>query len=76
MTKKIIIGVIVAIVIWWSWGFVDAIMDHRGGMKYPEMKSKTEQFKDPVRKSGYRTYTNNFAEEKSTKKALDEVLGE
>lgn len=76
MVKKIIWILIIAVAVWWCCGFVGAIMDHRDGMKAPEMNARMEQIKDPVRKSGYRTYTQNFTEEKPSKKALDEVLGE
>lgn len=73
--KKIIVILVLALLGWWASGFVNAIIDHRGGMKAPAMKAKTEQFKDPVRKSGYRTYAQNFTDEKPSRKALDEVLG-
>lgn len=74
MLKKTIIYLVVLAALWWCFGFVEAINDSSKGRSSPQLLEKMETIKDPIRKSGYRTYATTFVKKKTSMDAVDEMF--
>ena len=76
MAKKIIITVIVLAALWWCFGFVEAIRDSSNGQSTPQLLENMKAIKDPIRKSGYRTYATTFVKKPTSMDVVDEMFEE
>lgn len=76
MFKKIIITLIVLVVLWWCFGFVEAIRDSHAGQTTPQLLENMEAIKDPIRKSGYRSYAKTFVKKPTSMDVVDEMFEE
>ena len=76
MVKKFIITLVVLVVLWWCFGFVEAIRDSHAGQTTPQLLENMKTIKDPIRKSGYRTYAETFVKKPTSMDTVNEMFEE